>query len=631
MNAIMKKKGAQTDKPEFSASQVSPSQRRKVIFALVTLAMGALVLWCSSITLGYEAKVRGAAAQVLQVATLAEEGVATLSNGGGSLLRAAHNAGASAARATQDVLGGGAHSLLGTLNNEFGRMRDSQRDLNSAMAPQAGRIESASQFSAALGAQHQAIDGLLKRLVEQRASSKAIESLSRLLAYAEAGVTLATAARAEFDIRTVAFELQGGEHRAAWANIDRAVGPASKAAAATVITREEITAIASAAQRARSQAVQVHDAASAAKMGLFTTVLGFAVFGAGLFLLAGAATSISTDFSRRFDRSAAHFKSSEASLERIQAWFKTVLEGRGEVVQIDRSDEFAGYQRMMNEVVERLSMNRRHLAAIVEAANSSEAHSSASSETIGAAIAFIQSIGADIERLDDVVRHLDIDSRAAAFAAGSASERASESDQVIREAVSRMEAMRDGLHEASKSVKRFGERGQEFGDSVDEFAQITEQIGVLSLNASLEAERAGEGGKGFRVVANEVRALARRAGETVEKMSKLVQGAQADARFAQESVDRSSAQIVSGAHVGVVANALTSSASQALSRAQAHTRNVSSSGARIGRAGVQVKSALDGLAERFAPTAQSAESLKAQVNSIRERVEAARGLFFKAS
>lgn len=631
MNAIMKKKGAQTDKPEFSASQVSPSQRRKVLLGLATLGMGALALWCSSITIGYEAKVKGAAAQVFQVASLAEEGVATLSNGGGALLRAAHNAGLSSDRATQGVVGGGVHSVLGTLSNEFSRMRDSQQDLMAAMAPQAGRIESAAQFSAVLGGQHQAIDALLKRLVEQRASSKAVESLSRLLAYAEAGITLATAARAEFDVRTVAFELQGGEHRAAWANIERAIAPASKAAAASVISRDEIAAIASAAQRARSQAQQVQDAASAAKMGLLTTVLAFAIFGAGIFLLASAASSISSDFSRRFDRSAVHFRSSEASLERIQAWFKAVLDGRGEVVQIDRSDEFAGFQRMMNEVVERIGMNRRHLAAIVEAANNGEAHSSASTETIGAAIAFISSIGADIERLDEVVRHLDIDSRAAAFAAGSASERASESDQVIREAVSRMEAMREGLQEASKSVKRFGERGQEFGDSVDEFAQITEQIGVLSLNASLEAERAGEGGKGFRVVANEVRALARRAGETVEKMSKLVQGAQADARFAQESVDRSSAQIVSGAHVGVVANALTSSASQALSRAQAHTRNVSGSGARIGQAGIQVKTALDSLAERFGPTAQSAESIKAEVTSIRERVEAARTLFFKAS
>ena len=86
-----------------------------------------------------------------------------------------------------------------------------------------------------------------------------------------------------------------------------------------------------------------------------------------------------------------------------------------------------------------------------------------------------------------------------------------------------MNSIRDQIQETSKRIKRLGESSQEIGEITELISDITEQTNVLALNAAIQAASAGEAGRGFSVVAEEVQRLAERSGDATRQIAALVQ------------------------------------------------------------------------------------------------------------
>jgi twitching motility protein PilJ len=85
-----------------------------------------------------------------------------------------------------------------------------------------------------------------------------------------------------------------------------------------------------------------------------------------------------------------------------------------------------------------------------------------------------------------------------------------------------MNAIRDQIQETSKRIKRLGESSQEIGEITELISDITEQTNVLALNAAIQAASAGEAGRGFSVVAEEVQRLAERSADATRQITALV-------------------------------------------------------------------------------------------------------------
>jgi twitching motility protein PilJ len=119
----------------------------------------------------------------------------------------------------------------------------------------------------------------------------------------------------------------------------------------------------------------------------------------------------------------------------------------------------------------------------------------------------------------------------------------------VQNAITGMNAIRDQIQETSKRIKRLGESSQEISEITELIADITEQTNVLALNAAIQAASAGDAGRGFSVVAEEVQRLAERSGDATRQIAALVKAIQTDTQDAMAAMERSTQGVIDGARL----------------------------------------------------------------------------------
>lgn len=120
----------------------------------------------------------------------------------------------------------------------------------------------------------------------------------------------------------------------------------------------------------------------------------------------------------------------------------------------------------------------------------------------------------------------------AAEEAHRASETASRGSEVIRHTVEEMARIADRVRETAKTVESLGTRSDQIGEIIGTIEDIADQTNLLALNAAIEAARAGEQGRGFAVVADEVRALAERTTKATKEIGAMIKAIQHETKGA---------------------------------------------------------------------------------------------------
>jgi twitching motility protein PilJ len=185
----------------------------------------------------------------------------------------------------------------------------------------------------------------------------------------------------------------------------------------------------------------------------------------------------------------------------------------------------------------------------------------------------------------------------------------------VQDTIGGMNAIRGQIQETSKRIKRLGESSQEIGEITELIADITEQTNVLALNAAIQAASAGEAGRGFSVVAEEVQRLAERSGDATRQIAALVKTIQTDTQDAVAAMERSTQGVVEGAR-------LTDNAGTALSEIDRVSRRLAELIEQISsdasKEAAQANEVAGNIQHIFAVTEQTGESTRSTASQVRD-------------
>jgi len=158
----------------------------------------------------------------------------------------------------------------------------------------------------------------------------------------------------------------------------------------------------------------------------------------------------------------------------------------------------------------------------------------------------IEQTGQSVTQMAQSMNEVSLNANDTAKVAETSLAAAGKGAHAVQNAIRGMNEIRDQMQETSKRIKRLGESSQEIGEIVQLISDITEQTNVLALNAAIQAASAGEAGRGFTVVAEEVQRLAERSGEATKHISAIVKSIQRDTQDAVEAMERSTRGVVEG-------------------------------------------------------------------------------------
>lgn len=202
-----------------------------------------------------------------------------------------------------------------------------------------------------------------------------------------------------------------------------------------------------------------------------------------------------------------------------------------------------------------------------------------------------------ISQMVQVIQEVASSAQAVSMAAENTSQAAKVGEEAVVKTVDGMERIKKKVFDAAQRIKNLGENSKQIGEIIQVIDDIAEQTNLLALNAAIEAARAGEHGKGFAVVADEVRKLAERSSKATKEIADLITGIQSETNEAVKAMEDGTKEVETGAELAQNAGLALEQIISTVTETYEQTQNISAAAQEMAASSGEVVKAVEMVAQ----------------------------------
>lgn len=321
-------------------------------------------------------------------------------------------------------------------------------------------------------------------------------------------------------------------------------------------------------------------------------------------------------------------------LDRVSAMLQDIAQGEGDLTQrisYDANDEIGNLSHWFNTFIDKLHDIIFQVADNTEQLASAATEISASAEQLSTGV---REQTSQTSQVSSAVEEMTANIIESTKNTEEASEKAKEAAQKSQEGSRLAADTTDGMHEivessnvTSGNIEQLAEKATAIGEIIMVIDDIADQTNLLALNAAIEAARAGEQGRGFAVVADEVRKLAERTTKATKEVAETIKGIQNDVTTANTQISESKGIVDKGRNLVEQTGQSLKEIYQAIEGVQDMVRLVSSAAEEQSSAAEQISKSVENVdritkesANGAEQAAAAAEQLNRQASNLRELV-----------